>query len=336
MLRTRWTFRAAFGLVAAASVAQAAAKDPLASHDLEGTWTLGSYTSFERPRSLKSLVLTPAEAEAYESPLRALHGMAASKPGELGQAESEFNERGDALARVKGEIRSSWIIDPADGRVPFTKEARRRLALDIPPDKVRLDNPEDNTAAARCIASWSAGAPMIGAPDTNLFELVQTSSAIAILAEKNHDVRIIHMETSAGPVGPSPGPLGYSAGRWDGDTLVVETSNFPNRELVREHDLAVTGSTKVVERFTRTGPDELLYEFKVEDPTLYTQAWRGEMTLHPAKGMLYEYACHEGNYALPSMLRAARQRDKDPAAVAPANRAEPVAATAASPPHLKP
>lgn len=299
-------------------VAASAAEPPALGRDLEGVWTLGTYTPLQRPKDLKSLALTPAEAEAFEAPRRALHGMLPSKTGEVGQEESEFNERGEGLARVKGEIRSSWIIDPADGQIPFTKAARLRFELDSPRDTERLDNPEDADASSRCIGNAASGAPMIGGPDANLIQVVQTQGSIAILSEKYHDVRVVLMEGAPPSTSPPPSRLGHASGRWDGDTLVVETTGFLKGAFVRSGRLIVTETTQVTERFTRTGRDEILYEFRVEDPSLYTAPWRGEMTLRPAKGAIYEFACHEGNYSLPSMLRAARRLDGKAAKPSPA------------------
>ena len=272
---------------------------------LEGVWTLESYTNLERPKELRALVLTAAEAEAYEAPRRALHGMPASKPGEPGQQESEFNERGEGLARVGGEIRSSWIVDPPDGLIPYTAAAKARLGVGKPPTEARMDNPEDLSGATRCMGNFAAGAPMIGAPDTNLFQIVQTPAAIAILTEKYHDVRIVRLGGTAAAVRSW---LGESIGRWDGDTLVIDTTGL--RPGFTSRGFWVSGDTRVVERLRRIGAAELLYEFTVEDPSLFSRPWRGEMSLHPAKGAIYEYACHEGNYSLPSILRAARMADK--------------------------
>ncbi len=283
-----------------------------ATPDLQGVWTLGTYTPLERPKDLTSLALTPAEAEAYEAPRRALHGMPPSKADEPGQAETEQAERGDGLARVRGEIRSSWVVDPSDGQIPFTREARLRLGLDKPRVGRPMNNPEDAPATDRCVGNLAGGVPMIGGPDANLVELVQTSDAVAILTEKYHDVRIVSLKGRSPYAGVSPGPLGSSVGHWEGDALVVETSGFPDRDFVRQFNLVVSGQTTVTERFTRLGKSELLYEFKVSDPSLYTRPWSGEMTLHPAKGRIYEYACHEGNYWMRSMLQAARLSETAP------------------------
>src|SRR5215472_429078 len=144
------------GLLAAAGAggAEAKALRP-ATPDLTGTWTNATYTDLQRPKELPRLVLTRAEAEAWEKPRRALNGMPASKDGEVGQAESEFNDRGDGLLRVRGEARSSLIVDPPDGKIPFLKAVRARLELDLKPEerKERLDNPEERPSDERCLFS---------------------------------------------------------------------------------------------------------------------------------------------------------------------------------------
>lgn len=283
-----------------------AVAQPPPARSIDGVWTLGSYTDFQRPKDLKSLVLTPAEAEAYEAPRRALGGMLRDKPDGLGQSEAEFNERGHALARVNGEIRSSWIIEPADGRIPYTAATRKRLGLDLEKRPDRRDNPEELDGLTRCLTNQAAGAPMVGAPDTNLFEILVTPDHVAIQTEKYHDVRIVRLGVQERPDARVGSWIGHSVGRWEGDTLVVETEGFRAGDTVRGAGLFLSQGSRVVERFTRHGPDALIYRFTVEDPEMYTQAWRGEMVLDRAKGRIFEFACHEGNYGLPNILAGAR------------------------------
>jgi len=304
--------RAMLVAMAAWAGAGAARSRPRGSgRSLEGLWHLGSYTDLERPKELKALVLTPAEAEKYEAPRRALNGMPPSKPGELGQPESEFNDRGEGLARVKGQIRSSGIIDPPDGRLPFKPEVIARLGLDKTPRPESFDNPEDRPGPERCLASAAAGTPILGAPDSNIMQIVQTPGAVAIFTEKYHDVRIVRI---GGPPRPSPLPpawMGDSIGRWEGDTLVVETIGQHPGEILRGGRILVTGQTTAVERFTRLSPGELFYEYEITDPSLYTRPWRGEMTFRAAPGRMFEYACHEGNYGLANVLAGARKEEQD-------------------------
>ena len=279
------------------------------ARSLDGVWTLGTYTDFQRPKELKALVLTPAEAEAYEAPRRALGGMLRDKEEGLGQSESEFNERGHALARVSGQIRSSWIVDPADGRVPYTAAAKARLGIDKEKPVERRDNPEDLSGPTRCLTNQAAGAPMLGAPDTNLFEILVTRDHVAIQTEKYHEVRIVRLGARERPDRRMGSWIGHSAGRWEGNVLVVETEGFRAGDTWRGAGLFLSEQSRVVERFTRLSPNTLLYQFTVEDPVLYTQAWRGEMVLDKAKGRIFEFACHEGNYGLTNILTGARYEE---------------------------
>ena len=300
-------------LLAAAGAlgAPRAARGRSATPSLEGLWSAASYTDLERPKGLANLVLTAAEAEAYEAPRRALRGMMPSTDG-VGQAENEYIDRGAGLMRIRGQIRSSWIVDPPDGRIPFTAEARARLHVDRPQADAPLDNPEDQNGPTRCVASYGGGAPMVAGPDSNLIQIVQTGGHVVMLSEKYHDARVVRLWRSGEPR-PEPLPpswLGDSVGRWDGATLVVETAGFRPGVVDRNQHLFQSGTTRVTERFARTGPDELGYGFTVEDAGLYTRPWRAETILRRQGGRLFEYACHEGNYALGGMLAGARRAER--------------------------
>jgi len=238
----------------------------------------------------------------------------------LGQNESEFPDNGPGLARIRGEIRSSWIVDPADGKVPWTEEARKRLYVGgHPPED--YDNVEARDTDERCLTTPGAAAPILNSHDANLIQIVQAPGWLAIVGEKNHDTRIVRLEGAGG--GPNLAGLGAgglgswsgaSVGHWEGATLVVRTTGLRPGLTKIHDDLTLSDRARVVERFTRTGPTEITYLFEVDDPTLFTRPWRGEMVFRPAEGQLYEYACHEGNYSLPSILRAARQGNQTPAA----------------------
>ncbi|MGZ6038064.1 MAG: hypothetical protein ACXWKR_05305, partial [Phenylobacterium sp.] len=243
------------GLLAAAALPAGAARAGPAPRgfnprDLTGTWSNGSYTAFERPKELPRLVLTAAEAEAYEAPLRALHGMPASKPGTVGQSESEFNERGSGMLRIRGEIRASLVVDPADGQIPWRPEIRARYELDKKPEdrKDPMDNPEDLNTFTRCLVSPATTAPMIPGPDSNVYEFVQTPDYLAIVAERFHDARIIPLNAAPDPH-PVASWLGASTGRWAGEALVVETAGFGPG--VARRGAAVSPATRVTETFTR-------------------------------------------------------------------------------------
>ena len=289
----------------------------LTPHDLTGTWTNAWYTKLERPKAFKALVATAAEAEAYEAPRRAHHGELISPKDLLGQNESEFPDNGPGLARIGGEVRSSWIVDPPDGKIPWTAEARERLYIgkELPET---YDNVEARETDERCLTTPGAAAPILNSHDANLIQFVQAPGWLAIVGEKNHDVRLVRLG-AADPGAEARaagirGWMGVSIGHREGATLVVETTGLRPGVTKITDDVYLSDRSRVVERFTRTGPGEIRYLFEVEDPTLFTRPWRGEMVFRPAEGQLYEYACHEGNYSLPSILAAARQGNQPAAA----------------------
>jgi hypothetical protein len=217
--------------------------------------------------------------------------------------ESEFPETGTGLARVRGEIRSSWIVDPPDGRLPWTDGARKALHIGGGASWRSFDNPEDRPFNERCLAAASTGAPILSSQDANLLQILQTPSHAVILTEKYHDARIV-------PLGPTAaGPrswLGDSQGRWEGETLVVHTENLRPGVIDHGEDLLLSDQSRIDERFTRIAPREILYAFTVTDPALFTRPWRAEMVLTASDGAVFEYACHEGNYSMFNILTAAR------------------------------
>jgi hypothetical protein len=311
--------RGLLGLLAAAGgsacAGSALARSPTAktnAGDLTGTWTNAWYTKMERPKAFKTLVVTPAEAAAYEAPRRAHGGELISGHDSVGQDESEFPDNGPGLARIRGEIRSSWITDPPDGHIPWTEAAKKRLYIHAQaPD--RADNVEDREIDERCLVYSSGTAPLINAHDANLLQIVQTPGAVAIVTERLHEARIIPIAQPGDPdptAGALPAWTGVSVGRWEGHTLVVETTRLRPGDTKLDDDFYLSDRARVVERFTRTGPKEIGYLFEVSDPTLFTQTWRGEMVFRPAEGQMFEYACHEGNYSLPGILAAARAAER--------------------------
>lgn len=306
-------------VITALSVLACAAQARRPTHpDLSGTWTHASYTWLQRPAALKSLVITPAEAEAYEAPRRALNGELNDPHDELGQAASEFPEGGPGLARIDGEIRSSWIVDPADGRIPWTPAARERslrfLDRSAAADYAGVETRETDE---RCLTANGGGAPLLNTHDGNLLVIVQTPDTVAIVSEKNHDARIIHIAPPGGPTEPADSELptwfGHSIGHWEGSTLVVITTRLRPGLTKQMDDLMFSDRTRVVERFTRSGPRKIRYQFEVTDPTLFTQTWRGDMVIRASDTPMFEYACHEGNYSLPGILAGARQADEQQA-----------------------
>ncbi|HEY0435047.1 MAG TPA: hypothetical protein VGC92_00290, partial [Phenylobacterium sp.] len=249
------------GAIATACVAQAGPRG--AAHpDLTGVWSNASYTWLQRPKGLTSLAVTPAQAEAYEAPRRRLKGELSSPEDEVGQDESEFPDNGSGLARIGGEIRSSWILDPADGRIPWRPEVK--AALQHGRDSGLYDNVEARDTDERCLTGASGFAPLVNSHDANLIQIVQTPGWVAIVGEKNHEVRIVSVaQRGAAPPREAPGGwMGVSRGRWEGATLVVETTGLRAGRTKVHDQLWLSEHARVTERFTRTGPGQIDYRFE--------------------------------------------------------------------------
>ena len=251
--------------------------------DLQGTWTNETLTRFERPPEMTGRLIMTAE-EAAELDRR-----------------SEFRP----AMRVNGEPRTSLITSPTDGRVPAMKPGAvsdPRYYTMKPGEKV-TDGPELQPIDDRCILPIfnNAGPVMLPLPGNSNYQIVQTADHVVILVEMIHDARIVRLNSKHRTDGLRP-YLGDSIGWWDGDTLVVETTNFPAEQMFRGSWI----NLKVTERFTRRADDRLHYAFTVEDATKWDQPWGGEYEFRPSHGPIAEYACREGEISLPSMLRAAR------------------------------
>ena len=275
--------------------------------DMEGIWTNASYTRLERPKQFDRLVISPEEARKAEAVYAKIGGFDPKDIDPLGQKDSEAWDVGDGLARIRGEVRTSFIIDTPDGRLPFNAEAIKRFHFDDPSWQRGYDNPEARTVTERCVASEGGYPPQRNSPDGNFMQIVQTADHVAMLVEKYHDVHIVRMGNAQHAPAAVTSWMGDAIGRWEGETLVIENSNFCAAGLSRHGRLKLSPEATVVERFTRTSPNDLLYEFKVTDPAIYTQTWNAEMPFKASKGPIYEYTCHEGNYGLSNMLAGERR-----------------------------
>ncbi|MDP3300239.1 MAG: hypothetical protein Q8M38_09110 [Phenylobacterium sp.] len=232
---------------------------------------------------------------------------------------SDFIEMDLNLARIDGQRRTSWIVEPSDGRLPFT-DAGRAIGKAINTES--YDGPEGRPLTERCLIGIGSpeGPPMMNTGFNAHYQILQTPDHVSILVEMNHDVRIIRLGDRTHPPGSFQSWMGDSVGWWEGDTLVVETTNFTSTSYVGSlgGGFARSRQARLVERFTRTAADQMLYEFSVIDPVIFTGPWRAEMPWRTAKGPIYEYACHEGNYSLPNALSGARVEAQEQAAAAPA------------------
>ena len=289
--------------------------------DLQGIWTNKTITPFERPRELgDKAFFTPEEAEAFvQAALE--RGNQDVRSDDVRDVLNAYNafwwDRGTQLL---SNMRTSIVVDPPNGRIPpLTPERRAALearqkaveerckepgcAITNSGDLGPAWDPDVLDLMTRCI-SFGTVVPMLPTAYNNNYQIVQSSDHVAILTEMVHQVRRIPTDGSPHPPSHVRQWFGDSRGRWEGDTLVVETTNFKGEYQGRLR--AADENLRVVERFTRVGPDTLLYQFTVDDPTAWTQPWSGEIPLTRIDGLLYEYACHEGNRGMENILRAAR------------------------------
>jgi hypothetical protein len=232
--------------------------------------------------------------------------------------QADYLEMDMHLAKVNGQLRSSWIVDPADGKIPFTAAGKK---ANHDANEETYDGPEGRPLSERCLIAVGSpdGPPMMNTGFNANYQIVQTPDHVAIEIEMNHDVRIIRMSDRKHAPEAIRLWLGDSVGWWDGDTLVVETANLKPGVIVASlgGGFTYSATTRIVERFTRTASDRILYEFTVSDPASFKRPWSAQMPMRPSKGPIYEYACHEGNYSLPNALLGARAEERA-AAQAPA------------------
>ncbi|MGI1677237.1 MAG: hypothetical protein K6L75_00775 [Cellvibrionaceae bacterium] len=294
--------------------------------DFQGVWTNSSLTQLTRGRQFKSLILSKEDAAKIEagraaSTKRALQPTDPNAPapsaGGVGGYNNFWLDPGSSFAQINGEYRTSWLVDPANGQLPYSEKGKRIFNEQAAAFRNHVDNPEGRPMAERCIIGFGStgGPPMINVLYNNNYQIVQNDDAFMIQVEMNHDARIVRLNGEHLPKEMTPW-LGDSIGKWEDDTLVVETTNFHPGEQLRlnfNQSFYLSKNAKVVERFTRTAEDILFYEFAVTDPDIYTKTWRAEMVFRKVDDNIFEYACHEGNYALPGILAGARKEENDAA-----------------------
>jgi len=279
--------------------------------DLEGIWNSATATPLERPRELQDKPFFSAdEAAAWERQIARRNeepspGAIAKSTG-TGTYNTFFREFGTRTVRTR---RTSIVIDPADGRIPaLTAEAADIKRRRVERQKLAA-SAEDLGLQDRCLAFLTAGPPMLPYSYNSNYQIVQTRDAVVIYAEMLHDVRVIHMDGRPHPPSGIRRWMGDSIGRWVDRTLVVDTTNFNDEGGFYGDAGGNFGWDRklhLVERLSFFDRDTLLYQFDVDDPTAFTQAWKGELTMTRSSGPIYEYACHEGNYSLVNMLRGYR------------------------------
>src|SRR5262245_59912816 len=297
-------------LLASAAAQAPALRTPDGKPDLQGTWSFATITPIERPANLAGKeFFTEQEAAAYEKDVVERNNKDrrdGSAEADVGRAYNDF--WWDSGTKVVKTRRTSLVIDPKDGKIPPMLPAARerqqeRQSLNRGHE---FDGPENRPLPERCLVLQGAGPPITPTAYNNNIQIVQGQGYVALLIEMGHEVRII--PTDGRPHVPSNVRLwkGDSRGRWEGDTLVVETTNFSDNSSFRGSG----PNMKLTERFRRLDQDTLIYQFTVNDPETWELPWTVEIPVTKSQGQLFEYACHEGNYGMAGALTGARAEEK--------------------------
>jgi hypothetical protein len=281
----------------------------------EGMWNSATATPLERPRELKDKpFFTPEEAAKWERDFVARNEEPApgAKRTGTGTYNTFYREFGTSVVKT---LRTSIITEPADGRIPPLTPAAaevKRRKLDA---LRRFENPEDLGLQDRCLSFLTAGPPMLPYSYNSNYQIVQTDAAILVHAEMIHDARIIHVDGRGHAPSRIRSTMGDSIGRWEGNTLVVDTANFDDGGGFYGDAGGNFGwdrNLRIIERFSLFDADTLLYQFEIDNPTAFSQPWKGELTMTRSDERIYEFACHEGNYSLTNMLRGFRATERKP------------------------
>ncbi len=287
-------------------------RTPWGEPDLQGIWDFRTMTPLERPEELAGKqVLTDDEAAEYEAErvasldkdLRTEDGLTAED--DVRRAYNQFWwDYGTTLTEDK---RTSLIVDPPDGRIPLlTPAAQARVDLREEGRRRPARGPEDRSVGERCILGFNAGPPVNPSAYNNNIHIFQIPGSVVILVEMVHDVRVVPMDGRPHLPDHIRQWKGDARGHWDGETLVVESTNFTDKTSVRGSGPAL----HLTERFTRVGAETLLYEYTVDDPQSFTAPWSAAIPMQKTEAPMFEYACHEGNYGMFNLLAGARAQEK--------------------------
>lgn len=282
---------------------------------LEGIWNSATVTPLERPAALKdTAVFTPEEAAAWERQVAQRNeepAPGAARAG-TGTYNTFYREFGTSVVKTR---RTSIVTDPPDGRIPpltAAAEAQRQARL----ARMRAqDNPEDLGLQDQCLTFSTAGPPLLPYSYNSNYQIVVTRDAVVLHAEMIHEARVVHTDGRSHLPPAVRQWTGDSIGRWDGDMLVVDTTNFMDGGGYYGDaggNFAFDANLHVVERFRLLDAETLLYQFEIDDPTAYARSWKGELTMARSTDRIFEYACHEGNYSLENMLRGTRAAERRP------------------------
>jgi hypothetical protein len=295
-------------------------RTPDGQPDLQGFWTNSTYTPLQRPANVDKEFYTPEEAAAVEKKAAA-NEAETTTPGTVADVHYDFTQFGldRSQTPLAHSLRTSLIVNPENGRLPpRSEEGKKRAAqaAEIGKRVGRWDSAESNQLDDRCLIMAGSGPPMLNAAYNANYQIVQAPGQVMILTEMIHDVRVIPLDGRPAPHKNVRQWMGVSRGRWEGNTLVVETTNFNGRNPLEGSSENMT----LTERFTRVSPTSIRYQFTVDDPSTWVRPWTAEMEMRTASGPLFEHACHEGNYGLYNTLVGARLEEKRAAEAAGAKR----------------
>jgi hypothetical protein len=294
-----------------------APRTPDGQPDLQGVWSFATVTPLERPSELaaKEFLTDKEAAELEQQTLARRNQDRRDGIGTDADVSRGYNQFWYDFGRFIGDKRTSLVVDPHDGKVPpLTRDAANKAEARAEVRRRAPAGPEDRNIAERCILGFNSGPPMIPSQYNNNVQLFQSTGYVVILTEMIHEARIVPMDKRP-HLGQSIRQwMGDSRGRWEGDTLVIETTNFTNQARLSYDPGDVVGKAdenlQLVERFTRVDAGTLLYEFTLNDPTTWTMPWSAQIPMRKQSDEIYEYACHEGNYSMFNMLTAARAQEK--------------------------
>ena len=283
----------------------------------EGIWNSGTATPLERPKDLQNKpFFTREEADEWER--QAARRNEEPSPADAAKSKGTgtynvfFREFGTRTVKT---LRTSIVTEPPDGRIPALTPAAAEISRRRLDRQRRFENAEDLGLQDRCLAFLTAGPPMLPYSYNSNYQIIQTKDTVLIHAEMIHDTRIVYLDGRSHPPASVRQWLGDSIGRWEGDTLVVDTTNFPDGSGYYGDaggNFAWDTNLHLVERFSLFDADTLLYRFEVDDPSAYSRPWKGELTMTRSDERIYEYACHEANYSLTNMLRGFRAAEGKP------------------------
>jgi len=295
----------------AAAKAYVAPRTPDGQPDIQGFWTNSTYTPLERPNNVTKEFYTPEELEVAIKQA-ADRENAQTEPGTTADVHYDFTQFGldRSQSTFAKNLRTSLIINPENGKLPpVTPEGQKRAAERAAARKSQggpYDAVENMPIGSRCIIMAGAGPPMMNAGYNSNYQIVQGPGYVMILTEMIHDVRVIPIDGRPQPHSNVRQWVGTSRGRWDGNTLIVETTNFNGKNAFR----GASENMKVIERFTRVADDVITYQFTVEDDATWARPWTAEMPMQKTEGPIFEFACHESNYGIANILAGARADEK--------------------------